>query len=278
MKKTTYYEFLGVLPEASTAEIKAAAQKLAQKYHPSKYPGNTQVAKRFKQVKTIYNILANPQKRAAYDASLGQASTPPTQSAEETLLEHFSQAQTPVAKKKDKPKDKNLLAGEKLLYRARIHWFDYLKALLIIGIASYFLFVEPPVFLKPYMDKVDFLRNKFDYVRIGLWVLFVIGAWIVLRTLWKQFTTKVIITSQRTLAQQGLWGRKETEIPHVKFEHIEIKRGFLGIVFGFGQVKIRGTRGRGVGGLNIIVKQLASPARFEKELMRAIRRSTTDKT
>ncbi|MDY6994474.1 MAG: DnaJ domain-containing protein [Pseudomonadota bacterium] len=284
MKKTTYYEFLGVSPQASAEEIKAAAQQLAQKYHPSKYPGNAQVAKRFKQIKTVYTILANPEKRAAYDTSLGLSPTAPSQpeeTTEETLVKQFTQAarteKTVKAPEKAKA-DKDLLAGEKLVYRARIHWFGYFKAVVLIGIASYLLFIEPPLFLKAYMDKIDFLRDKFDYVKIVLWILLVIGGWNLLGTLWKQLTTKVIITSQRTLARQGLWGQRETEIAHNKFEHIEIKRGFLGAVFGFGQIKMRGTRGRGVGGLNIIVKQLAAPARFEKELMRAIRRNTTNQT
>jgi len=282
MKKTTYYEFLGVSPEANAEEIKAAAQKLAQKYHPSKYPGNAQVAKRFKQIKTVYTILANPEKRAAYDTTLGLSPAAPSQAeetTEESLVEQFTQVASTekTAKAKEKAKeDKDLLAGEKLIYRARIHWFGYLKAVLLMGIASYLLFIEPPLFLKVYMDKVDFLRDKFDYVKIVLWVLLLIGGGQLLQTLWKQLTTKVIITSQRTLARQGLWAQRETEIAHKKFEHIEIKRGFWGIVFGFGHVKMRGTRGRGVGGLNIIIKQLAAPTRFEKELMRAIRRSTTD--
>lgn len=284
MKKTTYYEFLGISPQASAEEIKAAAQKLAQKYHPSKYPGNTRVAKRFKQIKIVYNILANPEKRAAYDTTLGLSPAAPSQpeeTTEETLIEQLTQTahteKTTKAKEKAKG-DKDLLVGEKLIYRARIHWFGYLKAVLIISIASYLLFIEPPLFLKAYMDKVDFLRNKFDYVNIALWLLLVIGGWQLLQTLWKQLTTKVIITSQRTLACQGLWDQRETEIAHNKFEHLEIKRGFIGIVFGFGQIKMRGTRGRGVGGLNIIVQQLAAPTRFEKELMRAIRRNTTNQT
>jgi DnaJ-class molecular chaperone len=70
MKKKTLYEFLGVASDAHSDEIKAAALHLAKKFHPAKYPNNPRVAARFQQIKKVYRILANPEKRAAYDAML----------------------------------------------------------------------------------------------------------------------------------------------------------------------------------------------------------------
>jgi curved DNA-binding protein CbpA len=53
MKKKKLYEFLGVEPEATPEEIKTAALSLAEKFHPSKYPGNPRVAARFKKIKRV---------------------------------------------------------------------------------------------------------------------------------------------------------------------------------------------------------------------------------
>lgn len=61
-----YYDILGVSREASDADIKKAYRRLARKYHPdvSKEPDSEL---RFKEMKEAYDVLRNPEKRAAYD-------------------------------------------------------------------------------------------------------------------------------------------------------------------------------------------------------------------
>lgn len=277
--KKNYYELLGVDPQATTEEIKTAAQHLAKKYHPSKYPGNTQVAKRFKQIKAVFNILANPQKRAAYDATLAKANPPeaPSITAETPTVPEHAPAQSHIEETKKKTVHSDILsANEKLIYQASIHWFDYIKAVLLIGTASYFLFVDP-VFLKQYANNIAWLQDNFLYVQLTLGLLGILGGWLLLHTLWAQITTTVLITSQRTIARSGLFFKSETDIPHAKFEHIEVQQSLLGKLLGFGALKIRGTKGRGVGGLTIKVSRVAAPNVFEKKLIRIIRSaSTTD--
>jgi curved DNA-binding protein len=61
-----YYSALGVAPDASADEIKRARRKLARKFHPdlSKEPN---AAERMKEVNEAYEVLGDPEKRAAYD-------------------------------------------------------------------------------------------------------------------------------------------------------------------------------------------------------------------
>ena len=62
-----YYEILGVPRTADTEEIKKAYRQLALRYHPDRNSGSKEAEERFKEVTEAYEILRDPEKRAAYD-------------------------------------------------------------------------------------------------------------------------------------------------------------------------------------------------------------------
>ena len=61
------YEVLGVARDATDTDIKKAYHKLVMKYHPDKNPGDKSAEEKFKEVNNAFDILKDPQKRAAYD-------------------------------------------------------------------------------------------------------------------------------------------------------------------------------------------------------------------
>jgi molecular chaperone DnaJ len=67
MAKRDFYEVLGVAKNATDDEIKKAYRKLAMKHHPDRNPDGKGVADKFKEAKEAYEMLADPQKREAYD-------------------------------------------------------------------------------------------------------------------------------------------------------------------------------------------------------------------
>jgi molecular chaperone DnaJ len=67
MAKRDYYEILGIKRDADVEEIKKAYRKLAVKFHPDKNPGDKSAEESFKELGEAYEVLNDPQKRAAYD-------------------------------------------------------------------------------------------------------------------------------------------------------------------------------------------------------------------
>ena len=67
MSKRDYYEILGVTRTATEVEIKSSYRKLAMKYHPDRNPGDKAAEDQFKQAAEAYAILADSDKRSAYD-------------------------------------------------------------------------------------------------------------------------------------------------------------------------------------------------------------------
>jgi len=62
-----FYEMLGCQRTASPEDIKKAYRKLAMQHHPDRNQGNKDAEKKFKEVNHAYDILKDPDKRAAYD-------------------------------------------------------------------------------------------------------------------------------------------------------------------------------------------------------------------
>src|SRR3954466_2327525 len=62
-----FYAVLEVARGASDDEIKSAYRKLAMRYHPDRNNGSKDAEEKFKQITEAYDVLRDPNKRAAYD-------------------------------------------------------------------------------------------------------------------------------------------------------------------------------------------------------------------
>src|SRR5271168_1103782 len=67
MAKRCYYESLSIERTATEVDIKTAFRKQAMQCHPDRNPGDNGAEHRFKEINEAYEILKDPDKRAAYD-------------------------------------------------------------------------------------------------------------------------------------------------------------------------------------------------------------------
>lgn len=70
-----YYQILGVRPDASQEDIKKAYRLYASKFHPDKHGGDKFFEERFKEIRSAYDVLGDPETRAAYDRQLSSERT-----------------------------------------------------------------------------------------------------------------------------------------------------------------------------------------------------------
>jgi molecular chaperone DnaJ len=65
--KADFYEVLGVSRDVTDQELKSAYRKQALKFHPDRNPGDHAAEENFKAASEAYQVLSDPDKRAAYD-------------------------------------------------------------------------------------------------------------------------------------------------------------------------------------------------------------------
>jgi molecular chaperone DnaJ len=62
-----FYEILSVSRTCTEVDMKAAFRKAAMLHHPDRNPGDAEAERKFKEINEAYQVLSDPQKRAAYD-------------------------------------------------------------------------------------------------------------------------------------------------------------------------------------------------------------------
>ncbi len=83
------YQVLGVKPDASQENIRAAYRKLAKKLHPDLNPGNKDAEERFKEISGAYDLLGDPEKRARFDR--GEIDASGAERPQQTYYRDFAQ-------------------------------------------------------------------------------------------------------------------------------------------------------------------------------------------
>lgn len=149
--------------------------------------------------------------------------------------------------------DKNLMDGESVAYRTKLHWIIF-KGAFIFGVIAAILF------------------STGKQVEEVWGFLFIIVAFIAgLNALITFLTSEFAVTSHRVIVKAGFIRRASLEILLSKVEAIGVRQGILGRILGYGNVHITGS-----GGTRDPFRKIANPLEFRKRAQEQISSTSAD--
>ncbi|MFZ0819089.1 MAG: PH domain-containing protein [Candidatus Acidiferrales bacterium] len=150
--------------------------------------------------------------------------------------------------------DRNLVEGEAVLYRTRLHWIVLLKP---IFAAAILLFVPGGLLLW-------FKGREMTWEAVGL---FALGIIVIAIGSVKRNATEMAVTDKRVIIKQGIASRKSLELVLAKVESIVVNESVMGRMLGYGTIVLRGT-----GGTYETFFEIAHPSEFRNRVQMQIGR------
>jgi uncharacterized membrane protein YdbT with pleckstrin-like domain len=146
--------------------------------------------------------------------------------------------------------EKNLIPGEKLIFRTGVHWSVLtLPALAAIVLAG---------------GGITLMVYRHDLIIAGV-VLLAVAGLILGYAAVKRDATEIGVTNRRVIIKVGMASRRSLEIMLAKVESIGIDEPFLGRMLGYGTVTIHGT-----GGTPEPFPKIARPAEFRRQVQQQV--------
>ena len=140
--------------------------------------------------------------------------------------------------------ESNLLKGEEIVAKAKIHWAVFIPAIVFLIIAL-------------------LIFSKGDYeifvILFGVFILALLKGLIVFKT------NELAITNQRIIGKAGFVSRDTVVLKYEKIESLSVAQGVLGRIFGCGTVVVRGT-----GGTAVSFPYITNPVAFKNKAMEKI--------
>lgn len=142
--------------------------------------------------------------------------------------------------------DDNLLDGERIIYRAHLHWTIFATAIIVI-----LLGIALGIVLQLYEPAYWYLGA----LLAGIGLLLAIGP--LIRYVGSEFA----VTNKRVLSKTGFIQRESDETLLSKVEAIAVDQGILGRVLGFGTVRLTGS-----GGTEDAFPGISQPLEFRRQI------------
>jgi uncharacterized membrane protein YdbT with pleckstrin-like domain len=147
--------------------------------------------------------------------------------------------------------ERHLLAGERVVYKTRLHWVLFLKPVLVflVGVALALLLrqVQDPPWLWTIGAAVGLIGLGWGLVHYV-----------------ELMTSEFAVTSTRLILKVGLISRYTTELLLTKVETIGVQQGLLGRLLGYGDLTVTGT-----GGAREVFRRVRDPIGFRNRVQQA---------
>lgn len=140
--------------------------------------------------------------------------------------------------------EKNLMSGEKVIYRTKLHWVIFLRPVIFL-----------PVAIIGFASGSEGIGELF----IVLTVLMGISSFI------NYSTSEFAVTNKRVLVKVGCIRRHSLETLLTKVEGIGVDQGILGRILGYGTIVVTGT-----GGTKERFHKIDAPLEFRKRVQEQI--------
>lgn len=142
--------------------------------------------------------------------------------------------------------DENLMNGEQIVHRSKLHWIVFLGPIVFILIA--FMFFAG--------GKEVAAAGSFFFLIAIIWA---VSAFISFKT------SEFGITNKRVLIKVGFIRRNSLETLLTKVEGIQVDQGILGRIFNYGTIMVKGT-----GGTSNPFHKIEAPLEFRKKVQEQI--------
>jgi membrane protein YdbS with pleckstrin-like domain len=146
--------------------------------------------------------------------------------------------------------DDNLLDGEHIVYRARLHWTVFAVSILVL-----LLGVALAIVLRMFDPEYWYLGAALA----GVGLLLAIGPAI------RYSSSEFAVSNKRVLSKVGFIERESDETLLSKVEAIGVDQGIVGRLLGFGTVTITGT-----GGTEEMFNKISQPLEFRRQIQNQV--------
>jgi uncharacterized membrane protein YdbT with pleckstrin-like domain len=157
--------------------------------------------------------------------------------------------------------DNNLITGEKVTYRGRLHWVLLVKP----GLVSLIIFVVVAGLL--YESGLNRMISTVSMVLAWLAVL-VLSAIPILLAVLTWTSAEFSVTNKRVILKTGFIQSKTAEMFLNKIESVGVDQNIVGRILGYGDIVIRGT-----GGSLEPFRGVSSPLEFRRQIQEQIGKS-----
>ncbi len=142
--------------------------------------------------------------------------------------------------------ERNLIAGERVIYKTRTHWWLWASSLL--GTALLVIGLQPAIPLiidlsRRYLPNFNVRAETATYFTYGVLFLAAVGGITTLAQLLQWLTDEIGVTTLRIISKRGWIVRHVTEVSLTKFEACELSESLLGRLLGYKTLIVTGTGG-----------------------------------